>query len=140
MTAQQRAAIGNGIWLCQTCAKLVDNDQVRFNAAVLQNWKAAAEQAALDQVGKTSPRRDAVQIFDKWVNPSYLEKAGITQELTAEAYDLRWTTANDGIERVDLQGWEPVLLDQTDGTKARLKIHDHPVVGGYLILLTKKTS
>lgn len=140
MTAQQRADTANGVWLCQTCAKLVDNDQVRFNAAVLQGWKAVAEQAALDEVGKTSPRRNAVQIIDKWVNLSYPEEAGITQELTGEGYDLRWSTANDESERVDLEGWEPVLLDQTDGTKARLKIHDHPVVGGYLILLKRKGS
>jgi len=39
---------------------------------------------------------------------------------------------------VDLHGWEPVLLDQSDGTKARLKIHDHPVVGGYVILLKRR--
>jgi hypothetical protein len=140
MTPQQRADIANGIWLCQTCAKLIDSDETRFDAAVLMGWKDAAEQAALAQVGKTSPRRDAVQISDKWVNISYPEKAGITQRLTAEGYDLHWTRANDENEKVDLQGWEPVLVDQTDGTKARLKIRDHPVIGGYVILLRKKRS
>ncbi|TMA77833.1 MAG: hypothetical protein E6J74_42440 [Deltaproteobacteria bacterium] len=130
MTPQQRADIANGVWLCQTCAKLVDNDEVRFKEVVLREWKAVAEQDALDQ--------EAVQIIDKWVNESYPEEAGIIQELTAQGYDLRWSTANQESERVDLQGWEPVLLDQTEGTKARLKIHDQPVVGGYLILLKKK--
>ena len=84
MTVEQRVNIANGVWLCQTCAKLVDNDEVRFGVAVLQAWKAEAEQTALDQVGKTSPRRDAAQIIDKWVNLSYPEKAGITQQLTDE--------------------------------------------------------
>ena len=140
MTAQQRADIANGVWLCQTCAKLIDNDPVCFHAALLQEWKAVAERAALNQVGKTSPRQGAVQIIDKWVNSSYPEEAGITRELAAAGYDLYWSRASDEAQRVDLQGWEPVLLDQADGTKARLKIHDHPVVGGYLILLKKKRS
>jgi hypothetical protein len=138
MTPQQRADIGNGVWLCQTCAKLVDNDEVRFNGPVLRQWKTVAEQDAFDQVGKTAPRREAVQIIDKWVNTSYPENAGILQELTVQGYDHRWSTANEESERVDLQGWEPVLLDQADGTKARLKIHDHPVVGGYVVLLKRK--
>ena len=138
MTPEQRADVANGIWLCQTCAKLVDNDQIRFIAMVLQDWKAVAEQAAFDQVGKTLPRRDVLQIIDKLVNESYPEKAGITEKLTADGYDLCWTTANDESERVDLNGWESVLLNQPDGTKARLKVCDHPIVGGYLILLKKK--
>jgi len=138
MTPQQRADISNGIWLCQTCAKLIDSDQTRFGGAVLLGWRDAAEQLALAQIGKTSPRRTAAQIGDKWVNLSYPENAGITQRLTAEGYDLHWTIANDENEKVDLQGWERVLLDQPDGTKACLKIRDHPVIGGYLILLRKK--
>lgn len=113
-------------------AKLVDNDEVRFDAAVLRDWRAVAEQEALYQVGRTVPWREAaVQIIDKWVNLAHAEKAGITRELTAQGYDLRWSTANEESERVDLQGWEPVLLDQADGTKARLKIHDHPGGSGF---------
>lgn len=140
MTAQQRADIANGVWVCQTCAKLIDNDPVRFHATLLQDWRAAAEQAALDQVGKASPRQDAVQIIDKWVNSSYAENAGIIQELTAAGYDLYWSRANDEAERVGLRGWEPVLVDQPGGTKARLKVRDHPSVGEYVILLRKKRS
>lgn len=140
MSSQQRADFANGIWLCQTCAKLVDNDQERFGAEALQAWKDAAEKAALEQVGKTLSQRDPGQIFDKWVNLSYPEKAGIIQELTAAGYDHCWSTANDENERVDLQRWEPVLADQADGTKARLKIRDHPVVGGFVILLKRKRS
>ena len=140
MTSEQRADIANGLWLCQTCAKLVDNDQVRFTAVALQGWKAMAEQTALDQIGKIAPRQEATQLIDKWVNHPYPEKAGITQRLTAEGYDIRWRTANEESELVDLKGWEPVFLDQPDGTRARLKIQDHPVIGGYLILLKRKRS
>jgi hypothetical protein len=138
MRPEQRGDIANGIWLCQTCAKLVDSDEGRFTATLLRDWKLAAEQAALEQVGKTAPRRDAVQIVDKWVNMSFAERAGIIEGLSADGYDTRWSAANNESERIDLEGWEPVLVDQKDGTKARLKIRDHPVIGGYLILLKRK--
>src|SRR5262245_14820059 len=48
MTPLQRADIANGVWVCQNCAKLIDNDELRFTAATLRAWKAAAEQAALN--------------------------------------------------------------------------------------------
>jgi len=83
-------------------------------------------------------RESATQILDKWVNLSSPESAGISRQLTAKGFDLCWATANEEGEKVDLQSWEPVLLDLADGAKARLKIHDHPAVGGYLILLRRK--
>jgi hypothetical protein len=46
LTAEQRSDSSNGIWLCQTCAKLVDNDSIRFDRAVLESWKRAAERGA----------------------------------------------------------------------------------------------
>lgn len=46
LTAEQRSSVQNGIWLCQTCGKLVDNDELRYTLAVLRDWKIAAEAAA----------------------------------------------------------------------------------------------
>lgn len=141
LTPEERADIVNAVWLCQTCAKLADNDPARFDAAALRDWKTNAELQAFDLVGKTVPKRDVTApIIDKFVNQSYPEKAGITQALKSEGYELRWTSANEESEKVDLQGWEPILLDQEDGTRARLKIRDHQFVGGYLVLLRKKRS
>jgi hypothetical protein len=31
----------NGIWLCQNCAKLVDNDPARFTIELLRAWKGS---------------------------------------------------------------------------------------------------
>ncbi len=36
----------NGIWLCQTCAKLIDNDPTHYPAELLESWKSEAESAA----------------------------------------------------------------------------------------------
>ncbi len=54
LTPEQRRQAYNGIWLCQTCAKLVDNDPLRYSVGLLQEWKAKAEEAALSEIGKTA--------------------------------------------------------------------------------------
>jgi hypothetical protein len=46
LSSEQRCDSSNGIWLCQNCAKLIDNDPIRFDRAVLEGWKRAAERAA----------------------------------------------------------------------------------------------
>lgn len=46
MTDQERRDIRNGIWLCQVCAKLIDNDESRYTASLLHHWKHAFEDAA----------------------------------------------------------------------------------------------
>lgn len=37
----------NGIWLCQNCAKLIDNDAERYSIDLLRKWKQLSEEAAL---------------------------------------------------------------------------------------------
>lgn len=43
LTPDERVAAANGIWLCQRCAKLVDDDWPRYTVDVLHSWKAQAE-------------------------------------------------------------------------------------------------
>jgi hypothetical protein len=52
LTAAERSSIRNGIWLCQNCAKLIDNDELGHPESLLVQWKASAEQDARRQVGK----------------------------------------------------------------------------------------
>jgi len=46
LSPEQRSDSSNGVWLCQTCAKLIDNDPIRFSRVVLEGWKRAAERSA----------------------------------------------------------------------------------------------
>ena len=138
MTSQQRSSITNGIWLCQTCAKLIDSDEKYFNIEMLTRWKKNAEQSALDAVGKTKPKNPEAQIIDKWVNYDYPINSGIQKDLEVHGYKVCWSSAQDECERVDLQGWERVLLPQKNGVSFILKIRDLPSIGGYLILLKRK--
>jgi hypothetical protein len=43
LSAEQRSSSSNGIWLCQTCAKLVDNDVSAYTIERLRKWRADAE-------------------------------------------------------------------------------------------------
>lgn len=52
LSSEQRRHADNGVWLCQTCAKLVDNDEARFPEKVLSAWKLLAEHEALSSIGR----------------------------------------------------------------------------------------
>lgn len=55
LTSDERKSPDNGIWLCQNCAKLVDNDANRYTVELLKEWKRASESAALYELeGMTS--------------------------------------------------------------------------------------
>jgi hypothetical protein len=55
LSAQERTSARNGIWLCQTCAKLIDNDVAAYDFATLRGWKAAAEESGLRVCRQGSP-------------------------------------------------------------------------------------
>jgi SEC-C motif len=46
MLPTERSGIANGIWLCRSCADLVDTDPNRFTVEILQRWKERAEERA----------------------------------------------------------------------------------------------
>lgn len=51
-TEEERRSISNGIWLCRTCGTLVDADEARFPAPLLRLWRAQAEYAAYQRLGR----------------------------------------------------------------------------------------
>ena len=46
MTHEERKGLDNGIWLCQSCSKLIDSDARKYTVDLLRQWKAAAEERA----------------------------------------------------------------------------------------------
>lgn len=46
LSPSERASADNGIWLCPTCAALIDRDDDRYPEPKLREWKADAEAAA----------------------------------------------------------------------------------------------
>jgi len=55
LTLKERCSHDNGIWLCQTCAKLVDSDPTRYPVDTLREWKAFAEARAAQALEGGSP-------------------------------------------------------------------------------------
>ena len=50
MTQELRQSPENGIWLCQKCGKLVDNDAILYTIEKLLEWKQTAELAAHEEI------------------------------------------------------------------------------------------
>jgi len=50
LSPEERSSETNGIWLCQNCAKLVDNDDTRYTVAILHHWKQLSEEAVLLEI------------------------------------------------------------------------------------------
>jgi hypothetical protein len=72
-----RSSAPNGIWLCQNCAKLIDNDPARFPAAILREWKSrrerdAAEEVALGGQDRGRSRSARARILDVQVQEATL--------------------------------------------------------------------
>ncbi len=43
LSVEERKSIRNAIWLCGTCAKLIDSDSQKYTVEILRAWKIIAE-------------------------------------------------------------------------------------------------
>jgi hypothetical protein len=68
MLPKKRKSAENGIWMCQNCAKLIDNDQKRYTVDLLREWKKLSEEAALAELEHKSlfnnPPQSIVNVED----------------------------------------------------------------------------
>ncbi len=46
LTPEQRRDYSNGIWLCQSCARIIDMDEGEYTLSLLKSWKEKAEDRA----------------------------------------------------------------------------------------------
>jgi len=63
ITSEARTDASNGIWLCQSCAKLVDNDDQRYTADILRHWKTITESMALRALENRNGPEDEELLF-----------------------------------------------------------------------------
>ena len=52
LTSEERKSIHNGLWLCYSCATLIDRDEFFYTSDLLHSWKKVAEQKASDAITK----------------------------------------------------------------------------------------
>jgi hypothetical protein len=65
MTSDQRSAADNAIWLCQNCAKLIDNDEREYTTEIVRAWRTLAEALAkrdLEQRRDTSDDQPFIRL------------------------------------------------------------------------------
>jgi hypothetical protein len=95
LTAKERRGAENGIWLCQTCAKLIDSDLSRYTAKLLREWKELAEQAALTELqSKISPRE-----MGRWIQ----ENEDVAARLRSARLDAAEAHIIDGLVAISSQ-------------------------------------
>jgi len=84
LLSEECGAVGNGIWLCQNCAKLIDSDVLRYTVESLREWKERAEEAALRGV-----EGGAVPLLSPSPEAIARHRAALRENLEAEAR-VRW--------------------------------------------------
>jgi hypothetical protein len=65
LTQEERRSPGNGIWLCQTCAKLVDSDLLRYSPEELRQWKVFAENRAFRALEGHESTAAVLPVFER---------------------------------------------------------------------------
>jgi len=126
LSAEQRVDSSNGIWLCQTCAKLIDNDSARFERPVLEGWKRAAERSAavaLTQGRNAGPSAQQGLAKTERLMPALLEemREDLRNHPTSREFVVMkstWVYNHDGLyltyhldKHEDLEGKLQVLLN-----------------------------
>jgi hypothetical protein len=94
LTPAQRQSPENGIWLCQNCGKLLDDDTLRYPVELLRSWKRVSEEAALLSVESSQPTDKQSPINDVGLIRFFVQcfdrnafKVPFNQEGSMEAFD-----------------------------------------------------
>ena len=76
MTSEERKSIQNGIWLCQSCAKLIDSDSNYYTKELLYRWKYISENIARLELNGTNftANEHITHEFISHLNENYKDK------------------------------------------------------------------
>ena len=120
MTPEERKSFENGIWLCQSCSKLIDTDITRYPKELLQSWKQLAEQTAILEVETTSSTpafekdKELVQFYlECFDRPAFQDD--IYQEGRMEDFDKAIEDTLIALNTGVLRTRDGSILKQADG-------------------------
>lgn len=116
LSKEARQSGENGIWLCQNCAKLVDNDCQRYSAGLLREWKRLSEEAAHLEIESSQRAGDRIRINDVELIRFYAQcfdrpafQDPFRQEGSMESFDKAMedtlTAINTGCPSVTQRWW-----------------------------------
>ena len=94
MKPAERSSGANGIWLCQSCSKLIDSDENRYTVSLLHEWKKDAIQRALDAIVSGRPlgtvTSTSVRKTKTKISPQYFFCILVDQFLGATSLKFKW--------------------------------------------------
>lgn len=121
MSQADRISFENGLWLCANCSIKIDKDVQHYTVELLKEWKASAEQAANQELGKKLITKNEIQDTLAAVlggNPKKLIPDAIANihEVSSdllESLDPRFkviTSYNEGISRFEIHAKENATI------------------------------
>lgn len=117
MTVEERRSTENGIWLCQSCSKLIDSDISKFTVEKLNEWKEKSERMSLKDL-ECQNISDRKQRFTLIIN-SFLD---INENAKAdEIIEINMTNFFDGRFLKPEYTWETIVQEMKKNIHLRLK-------------------
>jgi hypothetical protein len=120
MATEERCGIENAIWLCQNCAKLIDNDSAQYTTDLLRRWRRLSEEAALLAV--EAPRIGAIKTNDEDLIRFYAQcfdrpafQDPFQQEGNMEAFDRAIEDTIIALNTGCLRSRDGTVLQQASG-------------------------
>jgi len=130
MTSTQRGSIGNGIWLCNNCSRMIDNDPASFPADLLRRWKAQAETRAANRHGRRhlQPKdiQDQMQMM-MGVQPGSIQGSAIENVHLASKVALESLDSRFSVDTSFVQGKSHYTLKALETVPFRFKVPAHRV-------------
>ncbi len=123
MSPEERKSSSNGIWLCQSCSKLIDSDTERYSKEVLISWKKIAETAA--SVALSAAKADPMFEQDKEIIMFFTQcfdrpafRDDICQEGRMEDFEKAIEDTSIAINTGVLRTRDGAILKKSEGKSA----------------------
>jgi len=127
MSPEERCGSENAIWLCQNCAKLIDNDTTHYTADLLRRWRRLSEEAAMLSIEtpsatSTTSDEDLIRFYTSCFDrPAFQDL--FHQEGNMEAFDRAIDDTITALNAGCLRARDGTVL-QTSRGKAYINNHD----------------
>ena len=138
MSPEERSSYENGIWLCRTHAKEIDDDENRFTRELLLAWRSTAERLAGEEQGRPlalppdEQRLLVPHLVDlgpsevelRWAIPAFLRDIGATRAWAPHVegvrmllYEIALNAITHGsATRAEIEARDSVIYLRDDGT------------------------
>lgn len=128
MTPKQRSSISNGIWLCNNCSRMIDNDPASFPPDLLHRWKAQAESRAASRHGRRHLQQrdmqDQMQMM-MGVVPGSVQGGAIANVHQASKAALESLDSRFSIDTSFVRGKSRYTLNALEAVPFHFKVPDH---------------